>query len=151
MVLLLLVGCGRPPTPEEVAEFDPYFQRFEAYSVQFGRATGGDTDVRIVFGELAPGVAGLCQQTTFQSPKVVVNRAVWNARSVASREALIFHELGHCLLGRDHRDEMKTEVRTSDGRERSIPASLMNLRGVPGTIYFENKEYYLRELFTGKG
>ena len=60
------------------------------------------------------------------------------------------HELGHSVLGRDHRNDTMTAVRPLDGRERQVPASLMNLIGVTGSVYLENKNYYLNELFTGK-
>ena len=45
-----LAACGREPTVEERSEFDPYFQRFEQLSKQYGRKTQGDDSVRILFG-----------------------------------------------------------------------------------------------------
>ncbi len=144
--LLLLAACGREPTAEETATFAPYFERFETYSRRFGRDTSSDTKVKILFGALRPGEIGVCEQGFLQSPRVTVSRSAWNMRSEDGREALIFHELGHCLLGRDHTDA--TSGYGSQGRRVNIPASLMNTSGVGSSLYAAEHDYYIRELFT---
>lgn len=146
LLVILLTACGREPTIEEINEFSPYFQRFETHSIQHGRDTTGDSRVRILYGVLRPGEIGVCEQGPFQAPRVLVGRAAWRARSDAGREALIFHELGHCLLGRDHRDDL-TALRLQDGRSGYAPASLMNTRGVRPDLYASDRNYYLSELF----
>ena len=30
----------------------------------------------------------------------------WTGTAIQNREALVFHELGHCLLGCNHRDDL---------------------------------------------
>jgi hypothetical protein len=57
----------------------------------------------------------------------------------AVREAVIFHELGHCVLNRHH-----TEVMIQDGRH---PGSLMFFKYIPPRIYMKGRTYYLAELF----
>ncbi len=148
-LVLLLSGCGRDPTLEEINEFSPYFQRFEAASAQYGRDTSGDSRVRILYGALHPGEVGVCEQGPFQAPRVLVSRPAWQARSEAGREALIFHELGHCLLGRDHKDDFAA-LQRQKGRGIYLPASLMNTRGVRAEYYAADRSYYLKELFTAR-
>jgi len=142
--LLLLAACGREPTAEETSTFAPYFERFEAYSRQFGRETSSDAKVKIYFGALRPGEIGVCEQNFLQSPRVTVSRASWNLRGDDGREALIFHELGHCLLGRDHLDTFSAG---GQYRRGNIPASLMNTSGVSSTLYANFHDYYIKELF----
>jgi hypothetical protein len=147
-LLVVLVGCGREPTLEEKSEFEPYIQRWETYSAHYGRDARGDRRVRILFGVLKPNVAGLCEENTFQPPRVLVSREVWKERSDASRETLILHELGHCLLGRDHRNELIRLPHSENRRVSLVPISIMNLRGVAPDTFLASKDYYLRELFT---
>ncbi len=46
--------------------------------------------------------AGRAGQRIIQIRK---NRDCWDIKVSQNKEALVFHELGHCLLGRDHKDE----------------------------------------------
>lgn len=78
-------------------------------------------DVEYVFDYSMPMKwAGTC---TYGSPlKVSINPYNWNKYDTAWRESLIFHELGHCVLGRGHRP-----IYNSKGRALSI----MNGTGIP--------------------
>ncbi len=146
--LFLLIACGRNPTTEEISELGPYFERFEAASAQFGRDTSGDHRVILLFGGLKNGEIGVCEQSPLHSPRVLVDRATWLAHSDDGREAMIFHELGHCLLGRDHKDDLTTMRSPLGDRALQTPASLMHSRGVRATTYASDRNYYLKELFS---
>ncbi len=95
--------------PEIVVDpaFQPYFSRFEAE----GAARGVDIDlpaatIGAVFSEtLAAGQAGLCTQYTSGVAIIEILPGAWSGASDLEREHLIFHELGHCYLGRSHYDE----------------------------------------------
>ncbi len=85
---------------------------------------------------------------------LVESSLCWGSSIEQNREALVFHELGHCLLGRDHRDDL-----LSGG----APVSIMNSRAVG---FYEacaypignedecdkryRRAYYLDELFNAK-
>jgi hypothetical protein len=43
-------------------------------------------------------------QCNMKTKQVLINKAYWVNASDSEREALIFHELGHCILGRNHED-----------------------------------------------
>lgn len=62
---------------------------------------------------------------------VEINPAYWNEAHSCEREALIFHELGHCILGRMHRE-----------------GSIMAARLVKD--YCERRAFYIWELFNGR-
>lgn len=89
-----------------------------------------------------PPLLGYCKSRK-NSKTVVISREFWESRNISfeSKKSLLFHELGHCLLGREHR---------SDTIIANICSSIMK----PGTadcveilgsrIWWD---YYLDELF----
>lgn len=89
-----------------------YFQRFE----EEGRLRGIEVDLKAAnitgvieaLGE--DDVAGQCTYASHLPNHVTIDQNFWNGASDRSREFVVFHELGHCDLGRDHH-----EVATSNG------------------------------------
>lgn len=85
------------------------------------------------------GVAGTCQYGQ-HIHHVTIDNNYWNRASFLQREFVVFHELGHCVLFRDHEEGQFT-----NGICRSIMRSgLGNCRDA----YIQaNREYYIDELF----
>ena len=73
----------------------------------------------------------------------VLNISYWNKATDIEREVLLFHELGHCILGRSHLD---------DKTARSQCVSIMrSSSGICRMEYNANtRGDYLDELFKGK-
>lgn len=119
LAVLLLAGCGAPdgccdaPTPApQPAEVVPYVDDFAR---GLGRAV--TTPVQFVTDadvQLPPKVAGRCHVRDGK-PVVWVRSEWWPAAPESEHWALLFHELGHCELGRQHSADL-------DG---TCPASLM--------------------------
>jgi hypothetical protein len=81
-------------------------------------------------------IVGMCYYK--QVPYVALLRSYWDRASDTERENLIFHELGHCLLKRNHLDERKNDK----------TVSIMNSRiMVPEEYNSKTREGYLEELF----
>ncbi len=59
---------------------------------------------------------------------VLVNQKFWAGSDDTQKELVIWHELGHCVLGRDH------NTYTHDG----APVSIM----YPQAVLFNNEQYY---------
>ena len=150
LILILLAGCAdsveRGASIEEVKtpvtdpEFIPHKTRFYGlYESQ--TLDGGLPDVLIVFGVLEGqyGAVGYCDLVNGK-PRITIVRDAWERFSEKTREQLIFHEMGHCLLNRTHDSET-----FEDGR----PKSIMFHRLFSDRIYNEFYEYYIRELMTG--
>lgn len=112
------------------AEFVPYL---EAYETEKGSKS---RPVSIVFGDTGEMV-GLCYSYNTGDRRIVVNRDYWTRVSDEFRTTLIFHELGHCDLGQDHRD---------DKRESGAFSSIMNPTNFP--VYVDEYDYYFDELFS---
>ncbi|MEM6629735.1 MAG: hypothetical protein AAF694_08680 [Bacteroidota bacterium] len=85
-------------------------------------------------------VAGQCTFTRFSPNEVRIDTEFWQRASNNLREMIIFHELGHCVLLRDHE-----EGSLSNGACLSIMRSgngscIDNYRGT-------TRSFYLDELF----
>jgi len=87
------------------------------------------------------GVAGVCQYGNHQTNNVIIDADFWDRTGFSSREFVVFHELGHCVLSRDHR-----EAQNANGSCISIMAS------GTGDCRFNyttlTRESYLDELFS---
>jgi hypothetical protein len=85
-----------------------------------------------------PEVIGSCRKIG-DIKLVKVNPKYWETSTDSQREALVFHELAHCLLNREHCNE-----KYSDGRY----VSLMSEYSGKDSDYTENREKYVGELFS---
>ena len=81
-------------------EFLPFLERYEALKRR-RVGEGLRPDVRVVFGRAEPGSAGYCFHLT---RTVFIDVDWWRYMRGRDRfkEGLVFHELGHCDLGRGH-------------------------------------------------
>lgn len=84
--------------------------------------------------------AAKCAITIDLVATITIDERHWNGYNEWQRETVVFHELGHCSLIRDHEKGWNTEeVR---------PDSLMYPNIIPSDIYAENSDYYREELFS---
>jgi len=119
-----------------------YFSDFETE----GRARGIDLDLSdyALTGDISEiheaNVAGLCRYSSNQPNQITIDRSFWNNASPMLREMVVFHELGHCVLARGHR-----EASNQNGHCLSI---MRSGTGSCSTLYnTANRKYYLDELF----
>lgn len=127
---------------EHLAEFDSqYAMRVPSRELYYPRQT-----IVMVVEEFADDdrcwgeqVIGLCCGVTHNTVLVRFRESWWLRASRWEREQLAMHELGHCILGRDHDDAMRGK----------LPASIMN-----SELTMEDDEYngdtrepWLTELF----
>lgn len=98
MAVCVLSACAMIPT-----EFTPYTTAFAAQAASRGIDLSNVSHVRVVFADLDLPRIGDCSPGTHASrASVRVDRRYWATLSSAQREALVFHELGHCVLGAVH-------------------------------------------------
>lgn len=100
-------------------------------------------DIKIGFVESSvfkessnPSGVALCQRNMKQ---ILVNKETWNNFSEIKQEIIIFHELGHCALDRDHKND----------EHLGEKLSLMHERVINDNTYSEYRKEYLDELFLG--
>ena len=112
-VCLLTFGCEKESNQNLVVEelfideaLQPYFDRFVAE----GTIRGLEIDLveKQIEGYLVDiqveDVAGQCAYSTNSTRKVNIDINYWNGATDLEKEFVIFHELGHCYLERDHLD-----------------------------------------------
>jgi len=131
LLLIVLISCisscGNRVGP---LNSDPAFLKYiESFEKDIGVKIRGltirfakleETDKEITLGE--------CYGDTVQ-----INVNVWGDLSELEREALMYHEFGHCVLYYDHNDD---DVVDPDGN--TINASLMNEYAIGGHWYYSN-------------
>lgn len=148
--LSFLLACSEESTEELKAidhyiddRLDEYFESFKAEAKK--RNIEVDYITMNVEGliENIPdrGVAGQCQTYKDGNKAIVIDETYWNRTSVLKREFLVFHELGHCILDRDHRDEAHADGSCS---------SIMNSGGGACHLNYteRTREAFIEELFT---
>lgn len=84
-----------------------YFERFEEEAAERGLKI--DLNAERIKGKIEAidevNVAGICHFNAHQPNDLVIDRQFWIRASDLSREFIVFHELGHCSLFRDHRED----------------------------------------------
>jgi len=113
--LMFLVSCqGEEEEVEPMQaylnvadELKPYFIRFEGE----GLSRGFQVDLTSpgIAGEIEEiseeNVVGQCYQSTHNPNRVLIDSKFWEAATDQYKEFIVFHELGHCFLGREHLDD----------------------------------------------
>jgi len=83
-------------------QYSPFKSQVEGF-ILAGASQGVTVDMsdfNVIMAERLPGtVVGLCVP---QENIVLVNKQYWDTADAIHREALVWHELGHCKLNRIH-------------------------------------------------
>ena len=116
----VLTSCGHSVI-RDTAFFDAYITSFEQESIIYGNAQK-IINLIIKFETTLPkNIAGRCTENA--TPLVQINVTTWEYISPERKELLIFHELGHCILGKGHDDTklaiMNTNLLESYGNKRT--------------------------------
>lgn len=140
--LSLAMGGKRPDVaqPGNTASPEPIQVKFKSLGQTFGAAFVAQT-VSFSFTTFFGSTIGMCRMSSSGRNSVQLSSSAWSRGSATFQEMLVFHELGHCLLGRGHKN-----TRMSSGQ----PESLMNSFIFDERTYLANRDQYLKELFTAE-
>lgn len=104
--LSVIPSCRGIFTPNKVApQAKPYVKTFLKYCHQYQVDCSSisqhvvEIDTMDDFDVLFPNVIGVCLPA---EQKVILNKYYWDAAGHADREQLVIHELGHCVLEKQH-------------------------------------------------
>ncbi len=135
------------PMSETIAsEFRPYVIDFLKDARKFGveeSIKNQALNLTVKFGtpsDIDPAYGGFCEQMTLT---VIIDKNLWNNIHI-SKQAIIDHELGHCLLGRIHRHKADTSAHDPSYFN---PKSIMFPGALNGYFYAYNKISLRKELF----
>jgi hypothetical protein len=103
LFMLLLAGIlvaakgkayHEPDMEDEVHEFETtYDKRADNLEIKFAKSFESH------------GQVGICYLEYGKGESVYILRSHWEESTELGKKAVLFHELGHCLLGRDHNDD----------------------------------------------
>lgn len=139
-LILMLFVCSCGPKAGSVEK------GLESYITSFKVRTGVTPKSDVRFGILEEGTAGICETWSDGYTRITIDPNYFEEISEEQREELVYHELGHCELGRDHDETLtyKAGVR--------IPESVMYPYVFSSTwakVYGTLRGEYISELLSG--
>lgn len=162
-VMLLIIGCGKNDvkitSPEINYSVDPelesYVEEFYQKAEELGISVHTNIQMSFKSGDLRPEQAGyqvgLC--TRYPTGGIIfISREFFDGTIETRRRSLILHELGHCVLNRNHRSSTMT-IPYAMGVDIFPAISLMFPTVIPGIDVNEidyidtNFDLWLEELF----
>lgn len=124
-------------------ELWPLLEAFEKEAL--ARGMNFDLNALDVYGgieEIAEThVAGSCRYSSHQPNKITIDQTFWNNSSALGKEFVLFHELGHCVLSRGHRE-------TADAKGFCISIMQSGLGDCILNYGNSTRSRYLDELFS---
>lgn len=97
----LVVGCGRA---NQDPAFAPYIEQWKIDAAANG-LTGMRPEILSINFEpnlIQNGIEGTCEGSF-----IVIDNKIWNSFNETQRKLLIYHELGHCMLNKDHSTNLR--------------------------------------------
>lgn len=155
-IFLTLLSCGKKEifgdfVKEETLRSETYYSGIEPefkeiikdFELDYYLATGKELKVNypVNFGTMT-GVSSEAVGVCYHKPReVVIRKSFWEDPTVSycQKIQLIYHELGHCSLGRGHKDE----------KIQGKPLSAMNTYMLPDDLFCDFNEDYITEMMTG--
>jgi len=163
LLLFTLISCGKHDTPSTTTvpannvppvvtsttantNFTTYKNAFLSLATA-NNYTLTSTTVIIMYeaSYVGTGILGSCTTGGGTTPTVRMNPQYWDSNTIftnSRRAILMYHELGHCLLGLGHDD---STITTADGH--TVMKSLMSTYELSRSIFENNYTYYTSELF----
>lgn len=154
LLILSLIGlsaCGRELTEQssvaKVVQIDPelapYVEMFEQDAKRLGKHITIDNLV-VQFGDTGKdSYIAVCKVSSQTNPTIIFSTKFYNYYKKQGMftdiEQVVFHELGHCVLGLNRND---TRDQKTDN-----PVSVMNTYHFSGDLYNEFRNNYLMQLF----
>jgi len=147
-VFLFFTSCKDSKEYNVNSAFTEYLQRFEAEGLSRGHTFDPQNNGLIIeFADLKDNTAGL---THYEKPiRIEIDKTYWNDISKrtgadAMKEDLIFHELGHGLLNRNH---LNSTLPNGDWKSIMCGGDKVNNRSWNINYRGIRHKYYIDELF----
>lgn len=102
--LITIVSCSTEYGYEVDPELQPFFESFELAAEARGITV--DLEAEGIAGTIDfirdNTTVGQCQSSEEGNKRVLVDKAFWSEYDFYGKEFIIYHELGHCFLNREH-------------------------------------------------
>lgn len=137
-LFLVCIGCFH----KKIVSIEPRYQSYVDNFVSDAQKTGRTIEINDLIIKSVPQISdeiiGQCQRGINVTPRIVINYGHWKNFSNVEREELLYHELGHCILNRWHKN---------DTDSLGIPISIMYPYILPEMVYLKYREFFIMELF----
>ncbi len=155
LLLILMVSCDDPVRePYVEPELEPIVGQLIAegaargYSVSAENLEARFVDRIVVDDRTLCGLVPAGSKRSRPVIEISTEPQCWALRHAADREALVFHELGHALLGRKHDDGLLPGgAYRSIMNSRTIVGLYTKSKGLETVIDHNKRSYYVDELF----
>lgn len=159
--LLMLSGCSHGEQQGKPLVCDPslapYVQSFQADSLATAGHPSNVNNLTIGFSAprelLNENKAAVCEKFQDGHKAIRIDPTWWSYQTETSKQSAIYHELGHCVLNRDHKSDRTYRFGswTPEGGNNTVYVSVMNMYSLVDGIYYpENRQAYMNELFLTK-
>lgn len=133
-----LFGCGKEAKLDVDPVFYPYLMKFKMFADQYGKNVP-IKELTVKFSDLGPRYCGMCTHSTTNNPKLIeIDHMCWDDEDDLTREELMFHEFGHCLMDKGHNDNLRPD---------GTPVSIMYSYIIGSSLYSKYYKEYINELF----
>lgn len=142
-LLIFLSSCKQEQPLTLHHELAPYFEAFAEEGALRGITVNYDSaQIEGIIKDIeTTKVTGQCEHNSLEPERVIIDQVYWNQANDLEKEFVVFHELGHCFLGRNHLD-----TQNSNGTCKSMMHSgQSNCRNAYSV---NTREDYLDELFS---
>ena len=143
-LFLFLISCAEDidVALEIDPEIKPIFEAFEGAASNRGMIISMlDEGVGAVFAATTDNAAGQCVAKSNGEHYIRIDEDYWKKASALEKEFLVFHELGHCVLGRSHDD-------TSSANGACMSMMTSGLGGCRLNYSSQTREGFIDELFS---
>lgn len=148
LFVAFILSCSDEPRDVVIdPELQPYVDSFLSEASKRGIDIDLQEDGLDIFFEediSTADYAGICRYR-LGANEIGIDREVWDRSSEDRKQWLVFHELGHCVLDRSHRND-KFDNGMWKSLMRGDPLSDRE-RIIPLCYLWDRKEYFIDELF----
>lgn len=100
LILFVQVGCFETNDYSKYGPFEGEVRDFVATAHQHGMNVNlGRLNIKLVSILNGTPILGVCIP---EDKTIIINESFWMTADNAEKEFLVFHEMGHCVLGREH-------------------------------------------------
>ncbi|GAB3503080.1 hypothetical protein [Emticicia fontis] len=157
LLLLFNLACGKNEPVILVYEIDPQFLPHVTEFIKEAEKVGiiiKPENLRMTFKTDLAKVCGDFTADKTGQRNIVINTRCWKTAPVQNREALVFHELGHCFLNRAHRDELTLSKEPVSimytYNQGPYEPCIYPINGDNSCNKTSRRDYYIKELFNEK-
>jgi hypothetical protein len=161
VILILTIACQKQTLEPNLYQIDKDLEPFLNTFIDEAKKRGVEVKLEnliMTFGNSTTDICGQCNKKSNNGQRtitIIKDPICWTNASKQNQEALVFHELGHCLLNRLHRDDV-----FPNGDDVSLMKSKGNGQYEPCTYDLggnnsncnktSRRGYYINELFDEK-